>query len=102
MVNLSQAWYPSTTLKHVPLSTPQLQSPQSVGHVPNFLQLLPHSRPTLSPQNNLCSHFPEKTEAFKRELPQCPAPHPNLACLPNFLPLQPALLRGRCAPLVKG
>lgn len=65
----------------VPIPWATFQSCFNSYHVP---------APPLSPQNNLSSHFPEKTQALKRELPQCPAPlAPNWPASPTSFPSSP-------------
>lgn len=95
------------------LSSPQsslsmfpCQGPSSSLHI----SLWPHSKlpsppyhvpaPPLSAWNNLSFYFPEKTEAFKRELPQCPAPLPpqTWPAFPTSFPSSP-LFSGDKVPL---
>jgi hypothetical protein len=98
-------WYPSVILEHVPLSSPQLQplhfpGPHSkLPSAPYRVPAPPHSLlRTTSPPTSLRKHRPSSVN-YLSALPHL---SPKLACLSNFLPLQPSLLRGQGAHFVKG
>lgn len=93
--SLCQTGTPPPTSDRFPCQGPRAASKCLWASFQISFSNLPCSCPTLPPaQNNFSSYFPEKTEAFKHGLPQCPAQPPKLTCLSKVLPSFHLVLTG--------
>lgn len=102
-ISLCQTGTPPPTSDRFPCQGPRATSKCLWASFQISFSNLPCSCPTLLPaQNNFSSYFPEKTEAFKDGLPQCPAQPPKLTCLSKVLPsLHPVLTVDKVPLLLK-